>query len=602
MLASTNICLLLLFWTSLNLLDYVLRNNNVIWYLNLVDRYGLQISLAQLRLYVSRLERSQLVVSYSSIIRSWKTSRNWLRAIDTWFTIGAFIGLCCFVLSTAYLSYLLLCEIFNIFALLSMKSLYDVRVSAEGNYKTIGDGDINVEQALSYVPYQHHVQSGITPVIPGVNIPMSHLPLFMFVLVVSGVIHELGHAFAAINANVRVTGFGIFIYGIYPGAFTEIDTDELERATSAQKLRIYSAGIWHNLVLAFWGYLVYIWIPLICLPLFHTGAGVLVTDVSTESGLIGPNGLKHGHVITSLNGCDVRDKVGYLHCLAFHDNLSPKYGYYLSTSDVFSLTASSNHIVSVGGEMACCQEFENITSASHLCFQYFNEKWLTNTQTNGSMKHSTQAVNFGESLGIKNRAYRANIDVNNAHKAPTTQTNYGRMLDPLSREELSYACLPAREVTEHFPCSESSPQQKDGLICVYPAMYNGTALLRFDVRNVSNPVLFIGKLNEARFLLNLQDLVPRFRWIPYFIPGQLELCCKYFITFSLALGLLNAVPCHGLDGQFMARTLVDYFFIGQPLYQREKIASILIFYGTTVFAFNLVIGLIKFLITHSFSS
>lgn len=56
---------------------------------------------------------------------------------------------------------------------------------------------------------------------------MSHLPLFMFVLVISGIIHELGHAFAAINANVRVTGFGIFIYGIYPGAFTEIDTDEL---------------------------------------------------------------------------------------------------------------------------------------------------------------------------------------------------------------------------------------------------------------------------------------------------------------------------------------------------------------------------------------
>uniref|UniRef100_A0AC35F688 Membrane-bound transcription factor site-2 protease n=1 Tax=Panagrolaimus sp. PS1159 TaxID=55785 RepID=A0AC35F688_9BILA len=535
---------------------------DVLWYLKLADRYGLQISLTQIRFYISRLEGTQLVVSYSSIIRSWKTSRSWLRAIDTWFSIGAFIGLCCFFLSTAYLSYLLLCEIFNFMALFSIKSFFNVRISPEGNYKTIGEGD-DVEQALSYVPYQHHVQSGITPVIPGVNIPMSHLPLFMFVLVISGIIHELGHAFAAINANVRVTGFGIFIYGIYPGAFTEIDTDELERATSAQKLRIYSAGIWHNLILALLGYFVYIFIPFLCLPLFHTGAGVLVT--------------------------------------ALHDNFSPKYGYYLSTTDVFSLTASTNRISSVGGEMACCQEFENITSASHICFQYYNEKWSTNIQTNASIKHSTQMVNFGESLGIKNRAYRANINnVNNAEKEPTTQTNFGRKLDPLSREELSFACLPAREVTEHFPCSDISPQQKDGLTCVYPAMYNGTVLLRFDVRNVSNPVIFIGQLSEARFLLNLQDLVPRSQWIPYFIPGQLELSCKYFITFSLALGLLNAVPCHGLDGQFMARTLVDYFFIGQPLYHREKIASIMIFYGTAVFALNLVIGLIKFLIIHSF--
>lgn len=183
--------------------------------------------------------------------------------------------------------------------------------------------------------------------------------------------------------------------------------------------------------------------------------------MSTDSGLIGPNGLKLGHVITRLNGCDVRDKVEYLRCLALHDNFSPKYGYYLSTTDVFSLTASTNRISSVGGEMACCQEFENITSASHICFQYYNEKWSTNIQTNASIKHSTQMVNFGESLGIKNRAYRANVNnVNNAEKEPTTQTNFGRKLDPLSREELSFACLPAREVTEHFSCSDISPQQK----------------------------------------------------------------------------------------------------------------------------------------------
>lgn len=130
-------------------------------------------------------------------------------------------------------------------ALFSIKSVFDVRISPDGNYKTVGEGN-NVEEALSYVPYQQHVQclcfklfrihlinlsslflAGITPVIPGVNIPLSHLPLFMFVLVVAGVIHELGHALAAINANVRVTGFGIFLYAIYPGAFTEIDTEEL---------------------------------------------------------------------------------------------------------------------------------------------------------------------------------------------------------------------------------------------------------------------------------------------------------------------------------------------------------------------------------------
>ena len=113
--------------------------------------------------------------------------------------------------------------------------------------------------------------------------------------------------------------------------------------------------------------------------------------------------------------------------------------------------------------MACCQEFENITSASHLCFQYFNEKWSTNPQIGPSSNHSTQIANFGESLGLKNRAYRANMNANNAEKSQTTPINSARLLDPVNRDDLSFACLPAREVTEHFSCSDISPQQK-----VYP--------------------------------------------------------------------------------------------------------------------------------------
>lgn len=39
------------------------------------------------------------------------------------------------------------------------------------------------------------------------------------------------------------------------------------------------------------------------------------------------------------------------------------------------------------------------------------------------------------------------------------------------------------------------------MICVYPAMYNGTALLRFEIANESNPVIYIGQLSEVRTLL-----------------------------------------------------------------------------------------------------
>lgn len=65
------------------------------------------------------------------------------------------------------------------------------------------------------------------PVVPGVNVPWEHMPLFIVALVIAGVFHELGHALAAINENVDVNGFGVFLLAIYPGAFTEIESESL---------------------------------------------------------------------------------------------------------------------------------------------------------------------------------------------------------------------------------------------------------------------------------------------------------------------------------------------------------------------------------------
>uniref|UniRef100_A0A7E4W2P6 Membrane-bound transcription factor site-2 protease n=1 Tax=Panagrellus redivivus TaxID=6233 RepID=A0A7E4W2P6_PANRE len=588
MLFTTSLCLLLLFWTSLFLLDYYLRINHVQWYLDFSDRSGLQVSLAQFRFYVSRFDGSHFFNSYSTTVRRWKNSRNWMLAVDTWFSVGAFVALCCFVLATLYLSYLLVCEVFNFIALFSVRSWHQVRVSSDGNYHSVG-GEAVDQGALSYVPYQSHVQSGITPVIPGVNIPMEHLPLFMSVLIIAGIIHEIGHAFAAASSNVRVTGFGIFLYGIYPGAFTEIDTGELERATPAQKLRIYSAGIWHNLILALLGYIFYLLVPTMCLLLFKTGAGVLVTDISSNSGLVGPSGLQYGHVISQLNGCNVYDKQSYLRCLARFEADVPRHGYYLPASSVFPLTASSNMIQVVGGETGCCQEFENITTSSHICFQYVANRTAKDQKV-------TPAMDFGEHLGLKNRAQRAAIGGDSDNSDSTAQSKGINLAD------YNFACLPAREVTDHVPCSHDSVQEKNGEICVYPAMYNGTVLLRFDVANSTRPIIFIGQISEARFLLNLQELIPRSSWIPYSIPGALELACKYVITFSLALGLLNAVPCHGLDGHWIADVVVDYFFGSKPITFRDNVSGALVLYGTTVFLLNVMIGFLKFVVIHTLGS
>lgn len=37
----------------------------------------------------------------------------------------------------------------------------------------------------------------------------------------------MGHAQAARSNSVKVNGFGIFIFALYPGAFTDIDPESL---------------------------------------------------------------------------------------------------------------------------------------------------------------------------------------------------------------------------------------------------------------------------------------------------------------------------------------------------------------------------------------
>lgn len=93
---------------------------------------------------------------------------------------------------------------------------------------------------------------------------------------------KLGHAVAALNATIRLNGFGVFVFAVYPGAFTEIETNELMRSSTAQKLRIFSAGIWHNIILALLGVLILWCAPFCFIPFYESGSGVLVTGKEKE--------------------------------------------------------------------------------------------------------------------------------------------------------------------------------------------------------------------------------------------------------------------------------------------------------------------------------
>ncbi|KAF9121240.1 Membrane-bound transcription factor site-2 protease [Mortierella sp. 14UC] len=89
----------------------------------------------------------------------------------------------------------------------------------------------------------------LIPMIPGVTLPLSHLPYYLIALLVSGIVHEAGHAIAAAREKTQVSSTGIFLYILYPGAFVDISSRALAIMSPIQQLRVVCAGVWHNVVL-----------------------------------------------------------------------------------------------------------------------------------------------------------------------------------------------------------------------------------------------------------------------------------------------------------------------------------------------------------------
>ncbi|KAI6201556.1 Endopeptidase S2P [Aphelenchoides besseyi] len=608
---STAFSTFVLSWCGLFLFDYLLRAWNIEWYCRFVEKHSLVVSPFQIRFYWTRFHNHRYYSPFKTF-QTWSASSRFSHFVTGWFTIGTLIALLFFFLMPLYLCWLLFTEILNWISIWQWSDggifswLFSVRVNSEGIYEHAELGAL--PSAITYVPYQNHVQTGLIPAVLGINIPISHLPMFMIVLIFAGILHELGHAMAALCANVGLNGFGFFLLAIYAGAFTELDTEELNRASLAQKLRIYSAGIFHNVVLALVGVLIISMMPLFLFPLYTTNVGVIIKDVEQSSGLYGKTGLIPGSVVTAVNGCKVRNASDWMMCLENLRKNGPNSGYLMKHDDVLPMLASANYVKQYGDEIQCCEGFSNETFSSHLCFNYYFD-YVTKKPAEDQYHNqapqplsTTAAAKLSESLGFygKNHSLPENRPIRSKRLVlPMPKSELGADITNRNRTTINmhvqanYACLPARLVTKQQMCIRGVTNVKDEYVCVTPSLYNGTQLLSFELSGGKDVVLFVGPVTEPAYLVQVKEIVPRFHWVPVWIADSMELFGQYLITFSLSLGVLNSVPCYGLDGQFLCYTVVDYFFANHSAYTRNRITSTTIFLGTMVFLLNLLIGFVK---------
>eukprot|EP00897_Mesotaenium_endlicherianum_P006348 jgi/Mesen1/5741/ME000029S05053 len=153
----------------------------------------------------------------------------------------------------------------------------------------------------------------LTPVVPGVNLPLSHMGYLFVGTAVGMAAHEAGHALAAASEGVRTQKVALFAALFFPGAYVALCGEALDALPPLRALRIFCAGVWHNCVVCAGCQVVLVLLPLLLLPLYSRGSGLTVTGVPATSPF--HLHLRAGDVITALDDrriCSGQDWVAAL--------------------------------------------------------------------------------------------------------------------------------------------------------------------------------------------------------------------------------------------------------------------------------------------------
>ncbi|KAJ3538091.1 hypothetical protein NMY22_g5314 [Coprinellus aureogranulatus] len=93
------------------------------------------------------------------------------------------------------------------------------------------------------------LKPAIQIIVPGITVPLSDLPFIVISVFASQVIHELGHALAAALDAIPLLSAGASLAIVLPTAHVALSTPLFSALPSLPKMRIISAGPFHNLVM-----------------------------------------------------------------------------------------------------------------------------------------------------------------------------------------------------------------------------------------------------------------------------------------------------------------------------------------------------------------
>ena len=85
----------------------------------------------------------------------------------------------------------------------------------------------------------------------------------------------------------------------------------------------------------------------------------------------------------------------------------------------------------------------------------------------------------------------------------------------------------------------------------------------------------------------------RYYIVPENLPYTIEMLCKYLISLSGALAILNVVPCYALDGQWILLSFIELALrssVPNPA-TRGAIYTAVLLFGTALLGVNIIIAM-----------
>ncbi|KZO94428.1 hypothetical protein CALVIDRAFT_539169 [Calocera viscosa TUFC12733] len=384
----------------------------------------------------------------------------------------------------------------------------------------------------------------LRPLIPGITIPSSHLPLMLAALFICQSFHEFGHAISAALEDTPLYSVGLALHVVVPTAFVSLTYKPSTSSTS--QLRLASAGALHN---------VFLWLAFYAIA--HSGLGRLATPIGwTDVSSL-------GKVVLGYNEATTLDDYMPRGSLVTHLDDTPLG---LSTQNKTKGDPWETFLLSKAPQEQrrgwCIDSSEFVSSSTACCSE-----------------PSTPELACFVPMSASPSEYQ------------------GHCLSPLS--------LFNRNNTTPRRCDPSGcPVQH---LCIIPSPEAQLLRITFvDMeRGKERVVVWKGPRSEVWRQVRVGTYLSRTPLIPLWLPDLVNLFISYNLTVTIALYLFNLLPLPLLDGGQVLSSLLDLILgtasssrdagetgdVGRPVTERRRRERIETSVHWTVGILCIVVGL-----------